>query len=391
MAGAAQGDRAARDARSSASRFRHRGRARPVRRHAGSGAVAGHGVAPRRSARARRDRACHRRVRQGVEQRPDREREPVGDDPSQPDHHAGRPAPIARGLLRPLLRHRRRPDLLWGRLPRRVPARRRLRRSHPQGREAGQPAAAGTNQVRTGDQPQDRQGARPHNADDAARHCRRGDRMIRREFIALLGGAAATWPLTARAQQPTKRVIGYLGMASPDLLASRLRAFRQGLGESGYSEGRNVAIEYRWADGQYDRIPGLIADLLRRQVTVIAAPGSTPAALAAMAVTSTTPIVFVTATDPVAAGLVASLSRPGGNLTGVAAMALELGPKQMELLHEAVPTATAIALLVNPTSRVVADTQASSLQATARTLGLAIHVLHASTAGDFDTVFSTLG
>ncbi|HEY7297692.1 MAG TPA: ABC transporter substrate-binding protein [Xanthobacteraceae bacterium] len=214
--------------------------------------------------------------------------------------------------------------------------------------------------------------------------------MKRRDFITLLGGAAAVWPLPARAQQPAMPVIGYFGIASPDLFASRLRAFHQGLKETGFVEGQNVAIEYRWAEGHYDRIPALIEDLVRRQVTVIAAPASTPAALAARAATTTIPVVFVTATDPVVAGLVASLNRPGGNLTGVAALALELGPKQLELLREAVPTATVVALLVNPASRVLADTQSRDLQATARTLGLQLHILHARGASDFDTVFMTL-
>jgi putative ABC transport system substrate-binding protein len=215
--------------------------------------------------------------------------------------------------------------------------------------------------------------------------------MRRREFITLLGGAAVAWPLAAHAQQPAMPVIGYFGIASPDLFASRLRAFRQGLSETGYVEGRNLAIEYRWAEGHYDRIPALIADLVRRQVAVIAAPGSTPAALAAKAATTIIPVVFGTATDPVAAGLVASLNRPDGNLTGVAALTLELGPKQLELLREVVPTATVMALLVNPASRVLAETQSRDLQATARTLGLQLHVLHARTDSDFETVFATLG
>jgi putative ABC transport system substrate-binding protein len=212
----------------------------------------------------------------------------------------------------------------------------------------------------------------------------------RREFIAGLGGAAV-WPLVARGQQTAVPTIGYLGTTSPELYASRLRAFSQGLSENGYFDGRNVAIEYRWAENHYDRIPALIADLIRRQVTVIAVPGSTSAAVAAKAATTTIPIVFATATDPVAAGLVASISRPGGNLTGVAALALELGPKQLELLHELIPTATTIALLVNPASSVVAETQSRDLQATARTLGLQLHVVHARAASDFEKVFTTLG
>jgi putative ABC transport system substrate-binding protein len=215
--------------------------------------------------------------------------------------------------------------------------------------------------------------------------------MKRREFITLLGGgAAASWPLAARAQQPAMPVVGYVGGQSPDLWASRLRAFRQGLSETGYIEGRNVAIEYRWAEGHYDRLPALIEDLVRRQVSVIAAPGSTPAVVAAKAATVTIPIVFLTAADPVEAGLVASLNRPGGNLTGVTALSVELGPKLLELLHEVVPTAKLIALLVNPTSPILAETQSRDLSGPARSLGLQIHVLHASTERDFESVFATL-
>jgi putative ABC transport system substrate-binding protein len=214
--------------------------------------------------------------------------------------------------------------------------------------------------------------------------------LRRRDFITLLGGAAAAWPRVTRAQQAAIPVIGYVGGQSPDLWASRLRAFRQGLSETGYIEGRNVAIEYRWAEGHYDRLPAFAADLVRRQVTVIVAPASTPAVVAAKAATATIPIVFLTAADPVEAGLVASLNRPGGNLTGVTALSVELGPKQLELLHEVVPTAKLIALLVNPTSPILAETQSRDLSVPARSLGLQIYVLHATTERDFESVFATL-
>ena len=212
-------------------------------------------------------------------------------------------------------------------------------------------------------------------------------RLRRREFISLLGGAIAVWPLAVRAQQ-TMPVIGFLGSESPDQYAYRVRAFRQGLSETGYVEGRSVAIEYRWANGHNDRLPALAADLVRSQVNVIAAT-STPVGPAAKAATATIPIVFVTASDPVAAGLVASLNRPGGNLTGVTGLGMELGPKRLELLHELVPTATILALLVNPTSP-IAETLTKDLQAAARTLELQLHVLHASTERDFDAVFASL-
>jgi putative tryptophan/tyrosine transport system substrate-binding protein len=210
----------------------------------------------------------------------------------------------------------------------------------------------------------------------------------RREFITLLGAAA--WPVAARAQQPAMPVIGFLGAESPDLVASRLRAFRQGLSETGAVEGRNVAIEYRWAEGHNDRLRALAADLVSRQVTVIAVPGSTPAALAAKAATTAIPIVFGVAVDPVAAGLVASLARPGGNLTGATTLNLEVVPKRVELLHELIPTATAVALLVNPTSPTLAETSTRNAQMAARTLGLELDILHASTESDFDAVFATL-
>jgi putative ABC transport system substrate-binding protein len=183
-------------------------------------------------------------------------------------------------------------------------------------------------------------------------------------------------------------VIGFLGSESADASGDRLRGFRQGLGETGYVEGRNAAVEYRWADGQYDRLPALAADLVRRRVRVIAAAG-VPVALAAKAATTTIPVVFTTAGDPVELGLVASLNRPSGNLTGVTNLNVEIGPKRLELLHELVPMATTIALLVNPTNP-IAEAQSREAQATAGTLGLQLHVLHASTERDFDMVFSTL-
>jgi len=214
--------------------------------------------------------------------------------------------------------------------------------------------------------------------------------MSRREFIALLGGVTVAWPLGALAQQTAMPVIGYVGTGSPESDAFRLPSFYQGLSESGYVEGKNVQIEYRWAEGQNDRLPALMADLVRRQVAVIAVPASTPGALAAKAATSTIPIVFYIGLDPVELGLVASLNRPGGNLTGVTGWNVAVGPKRLELLHELMPTATVMALLVNPTSPDLAKADSKEQQAAAQTLGLQLHVLHASTEGDFDAVFASL-
>ena len=203
----------------------------------------------------------------------------------------------------------------------------------------------------------------------------------RRDFVILLGGgAAAAWPLTAHAQQPAMPVVGFLNSRGASEDAYVLAAFRQ-LKETGYVEGQNVVVEYRFAQNQYDRLPVLAADLVHRQVAVIVA--NTPAALPAKAATTTIPIVFLTSVDPVEMKLIASLNRPGGNLTGVTVLGVEIGPKQ-------IPAATTMAVLINPTNPAIAEAQSSDMHAAARTLGLAAHVLHASTERDFDMVFATL-
>jgi putative ABC transport system substrate-binding protein len=212
--------------------------------------------------------------------------------------------------------------------------------------------------------------------------------MRRRQFIRFLGGAV-TWPLAARAQQPAMPVIGFLNPASPQSYARPLSAFLKGLGETGYIDGQNVTIEYRWAEGQNDRLTAMVADLVHRQVAVIAAISVT-AALAAKAATTTIPIVFETGSDPIKIGLVASLSRPGGNVTGVTQTNVEVAPKRLQLLHELVPTASVIALLVNPADPTVAETTTKEMLAAAHTLGLELHVLNASSEGDFDGVFAKL-
>jgi putative ABC transport system substrate-binding protein len=217
--------------------------------------------------------------------------------------------------------------------------------------------------------------------------------MKRRKFITLVLGTAATtstsWPQPVRAQQSAMPVIGFLNAASAQNYAPNLAAFLKGLGEGGYVDGRNVTIEYRWAEGQNDRLPALAADLVQRQVTVIAAT-STPAALAAKAATATIPIVFESAADPIQIGLVSSLNRPGGNVTGVTQTNVELAPKRLELLNELLPAARIMAFLVDPSDPAVAETTASGMQAAARTLGLELHVLNASTESEFDAVFAKI-
>jgi putative tryptophan/tyrosine transport system substrate-binding protein len=212
--------------------------------------------------------------------------------------------------------------------------------------------------------------------------------MTRREFITLLGGAAA-WPLTVRAQQLGLPVIGLLDQRSPDELADRLRGFRQGLRDSGFIEGQNVAIDYRWAENKIERLPELSADLVRRQVAVIAATSGVSPALAAKAATTTIPVVFIVSDDPVRLGLVASLARPGGNLTGINFFSVELTAKRLELLRELVPTATRVAVLINPANAEYAETTMREVGAAARAIGLQTQILKASTIGEINAAFAT--
>jgi putative ABC transport system substrate-binding protein len=213
--------------------------------------------------------------------------------------------------------------------------------------------------------------------------------MKRREFITLLGGAAATWPLAARAQQPALPVVGWLGTGWADAASGQIAGFRNGLNEAGFVEGRNVTIEYRWEEGQYDRLPALAAELVRRPVALILAFGGPRPTRAAKSATSTIPIVFNAATDPVATGLVASFNRPGGNVTGVYSLANELGAKQLGLLRELVPAASMIAVLVNPESP-GADFLPKDVQIAVRSLGLQLAVLSAGTDLDLEVVFASL-
>ena len=214
--------------------------------------------------------------------------------------------------------------------------------------------------------------------------------MRRREFISLLAVTATAWPLAARAQQPATPVIGYLGSETPEKFGIRVTAFLQGLSATGYDDGRNVKIEYHWANGQNDRLPGLAADFVRRQVAVIVTPGSVNAALAAKAATKTIPIVFETGVDPVGAGLVKSMNRPEGNITGTVSLNALVAPKRLELMHELFPKAKRFAVLVNPANQANLDMTMKGSEGPARALGLQLHFLNASTERDIESAFEKL-
>src|SRR5215831_3308895 len=257
-------------------------------------------------------------------------------------------------------------------------------------RQARQNPGRAADQVRSRHQSDHGQGARADDPGVVPAPRRRGDRVKRRAFIALLGGAAAAWPLVARAQQPTTPVVGFVNPAAPETIVRYVAAFRKGLTETGYTEGQNVTVEYHWLAGRYDQLQEVMADLVRRHVAVIAAPGGTPAALAAKAATTTIPIVFGVAENPVRMGLVANLARPGGNATGINFFLSEVVAKRLGVLHDLVPKAVRIAVLVNPPNALTAEATLRDIPEAARAIGLQIQVLSASSSAEIEAAFATM-
>src|SRR5262249_40467865 len=239
-------------------------------------------------------------------------------------------------------------------------------------------------------QPQDRQGTRPRSARVSARPRRRGDRMKRREFITLIGGAAVGWPLAVGAQQPALPVVALINQGTPDGMARYTAAFRSGLSETGYVEGQNMTVEYHWLEGRYDRMPEVVADLVRRRSAVIATPGFSQAALAAKAETTTIPIVFSTGDDPVKLGLVTNIARPDGNATGINFFTQEIVAKRLGLFHDLVPKAVRIAVLINPANALVAEVMLRDIPEAARGMGLESPAVNASTSRDVDAAFASI-
>src|SRR5262249_21711985 len=263
-------------------------------------------------------------------------------------------------------------------------------RSHLAWRAAGRVAGPNTHEIPARGQSRDGESTRAHRASHAADASRRGDRMSsRRAFIRLLGGAAVAWPLAARAQQPAMPVVGYLSARSPEDTTHLMEAFRRGLKGTGFIDGQTVTVEYRWALGQYDRLPAMAAEFARRPVAIIVATGGEPAALAAKAATSTVPIVFSIGGDPIKQGLAASFNRPGGNSTGITLLTNQLEPKRLGLLRQLVPQATTIGFLLNP-SYPPSEGQLKDAEEAARAMSQQIHILRADTDDEIDAAFQTV-
>src|SRR5262249_26413716 len=385
MAGIAQGGRAASDAGGCASGSHHRRGNRSNGRHPIRGALARRAGEPRRRARRQRDRARHRGIRSWGKWRADRAWGPFGHHTARLDHHTRGPAWITRGLPGPALRCGRRSRLLRARFDQSVSARRGLRRSHPQWGEARRSAGAESDPVRARDETDDCEGARPHRAADAARPRRRGDRMKRRAFIALLGGGGMAARGTRAADgdagdRLAHRPLAHIVCRLPERFPARAR---------GHGLRRGPQIEYRFGEGRYDRMPEMAADLVRRPVAAMLVTGGGAQPVLTFRVITTIPVVFVTGADPVRGGIVQSLNRPGGNVTGVYQFAAAMDAKRLGMLREIVPSARDIGVLVNPTYAEV-ETQLKEVGQAASTLGLAPQVLRASTEGEIDAAFAAI-